>query len=176
MNHRSDAPHLWRSGNRRTRQGRAVRLRSGRRLPRERSSLRGRAGRRSAASRNQTNWFAAIAGAVTWPRASSSGGIADAATVSVNAMGRRHRRGRRRSKSSSATTRDEGPGWKGLGPFSLRASSQHFSSGITKAAIARDSGSCFSRGSGFAKPHSAYNRNPLSLTSADCLSSKLIPL
>ncbi len=63
--------------------------------------------RRSAASRNQTNWFAAIAGAVTWPRASSSGGIADAATVSVNAMGRRHRRGRRRSKSSSATTRDE---------------------------------------------------------------------
>jgi hypothetical protein len=32
------------------------------------------------------NWFAAIAGAMTWLRVSSSGGIADAASVSVNAM------------------------------------------------------------------------------------------
>ena len=64
----------------------------------------GRFGRRWAVSRNQTNWFAAIAGATTWLRVSSSGGIADAASVSVNAMDQRHGRGRRRSRSSLATT------------------------------------------------------------------------
>ena len=53
---------------------------------RERPSRHGRSGRRWAASRNQTNWFAAIAGAMTWLRVSSSGEIADAASVLVNAM------------------------------------------------------------------------------------------
>jgi len=79
----------------------------------------GRSGRRRAASRNQGNWVAAIAGAMTWLRVSSSGGIGDAASVSVNAMGRRPGRGRRRSRNSSNTTSDEWPGSKGLGPFRL---------------------------------------------------------
>jgi hypothetical protein len=80
----------------------------------------GRSGRRRAASRNQRNWVAAIAGAMTWLRVSSSGGIGDAASVSVNAMGRRPGRGRRRSRNSSNTTSDEWPGSKGLGPFRIR--------------------------------------------------------
>jgi len=63
-------------------------------------SLHGRSGRRCAVSRNQTNWFAAIAEAMTWLRVSSSGGIADAASVLVNAMAQRHGRGRRRSRNS----------------------------------------------------------------------------
>src|ERR1700730_13994335 len=87
-----------------TRRGRPVRRRSGRRPPPERPSLHNRSGKRWLVSRNQTSWFAAIAGATTWLRVSSSGGIADAATVSVNAIGRRHGRGRRRSRSSLATT------------------------------------------------------------------------
>ena len=62
----------------------------------------------------------AIAGAMIWPRVSSSGGIGDAASVSVNAMGRRPGRGRRRSRNSSNTTSDEWPGSKELGPFRLR--------------------------------------------------------
>jgi hypothetical protein len=70
------------------------------------------------ASRNQGNWVAAIAGAMTWLRVSSSGGIGDAVSVSVNAMGRPGR-GRRRSRNSSNTTSDEWPGSKGLGPFSF---------------------------------------------------------
>jgi len=44
--------------------------------------------------------FAATAGAMTWLRALSSGGIAYAGSVLVNAMGRRPRRGRRRSRNS----------------------------------------------------------------------------
>ena len=94
MNYPSDAPHprrIWC-----TRRGRPVRRRSGRRLnlPRERPSLHDRSERTWVASRNQTNWFAAIAGAMTWLRVSSSGGIADAASVLVNAMDQRHGRGR----------------------------------------------------------------------------------
>ncbi len=101
MNYRSDAPHHRPSRIRRTRRGRPVR-----RLPRERPSRHGRSVRRWTASRNLTNWGAAIAGAMTWLRVSSSGGIADAASVSVNAMARRHGRGRRRSRNSLATTCD----------------------------------------------------------------------
>ncbi len=70
----------------------------------------GRSGKRWAANRNQTNWFAAIAVAMTWLRVSSSGAIADAASVSANATDQRHRRGRRRSRSSLATRWEEGPG------------------------------------------------------------------
>jgi len=84
--------------------GRPVRRRPGRKLPRKRLSLYGRFGRRGVASRKQTSWFAAIAEARTWLRVSSSGGIADAASVSVNATGRRHGRGRRRSRNSLTTT------------------------------------------------------------------------
>jgi hypothetical protein len=103
MNYRSDILHL----------------RPGRKLSGKRLSPHGRSGRRRAASRNQGNWVAAIAGAMTWLRVSSSGGIGDAASVSVNAMGRRPGRGRRRSRNSSNTTSDEWPGSKGLGPFRL---------------------------------------------------------
>jgi hypothetical protein len=66
-------------------------------------SSRGHPGRRRGASRNQRNWFAVIAGAMTWLRVSSSGGIADAANALVNAIGRRHGRGKR-STSNSFTT------------------------------------------------------------------------
>ena len=104
MNYRSDILHL----------------RPGRKLSGKRLSPHGRSGRRRAASRNQGNWVAAIAGAMTWLRVSSSGGIGDAASVSVNAMGRRPGRGRRRSRNSSNTTSDEWPGSKGLGLFRLR--------------------------------------------------------
>src|SRR5208283_5592550 len=90
-----------------------------RKLLGKRLSLPGRSARRRAASRNQRNWFAAIAGAMTWRRVSSSGATADAASVLANAMDQRHGRGRRPSKSSLATARDEGPGSKGLGPFSF---------------------------------------------------------
>ena len=78
--------------------------RSGRKLPRERPSRHTRSRRRWVVSRNQISWFAAIAGAMTWLRVSSSGGIADAASVSANAMGQRRERGRRRSASRLATT------------------------------------------------------------------------
>ena len=71
-----------------------------RELPGKRLSPHGRSGRRRAASRNRRNWSAAIAGAMIWLRVSSSGGIADAASVSANAMDRRHGRGRRRSRNS----------------------------------------------------------------------------
>jgi hypothetical protein len=94
-------------------------LRPGRKLSGKRLSPHGRSGRRQAASRNQGSWVAAIAGAMTWLRVSSSGGIGDAASVSVNAMGRRPGRARRRSRNSSNTTSDEWPGSKGLGPFRL---------------------------------------------------------
>ena len=104
MNYRSDILHL----------------RPGRKLSGKRLSPHGRSGRRRAASRNQGNWVAATAGAMTWLRVSSSGGIGDAASVSVNAMGRRPGRGRRRARNSSNTTSDEWPGSKGLGPFRLR--------------------------------------------------------
>ena len=87
-------------------------------------SPHGRSARRWAASRNQRNWCAAIAGAMIWLRVSSSGGIADAASALANAMGPRRGRGRRRSRSSFATSWEEGPGSKGLGPFPLRASSE----------------------------------------------------
>src|ERR1700688_3068422 len=44
--------------------------------------------RKKMASKSKSNkLFAAIAGATTWLRVSSSGGISDAASVSVNAMG-----------------------------------------------------------------------------------------
>jgi len=108
MNYRSDILHL----------------RPGRKLSGKRLSPHGRSGRRRAASRNQGNWVAAIAGAMTWLRVSSSGGIGDAASVSVNAMDRRPRRGRRRSRNSSKATSDEGPGSNGLRPFSFTASSR----------------------------------------------------
>jgi hypothetical protein len=42
--------------------------------------------KRRIVSRNRTTWFAAIAGAPTWLPVSSSGAIADAASVLVNAM------------------------------------------------------------------------------------------
>jgi len=54
---------------------------------------------------------------MTWLRVLSSGEIADAASVLVNAMGRRHRRGRQRLRSSWATTWEEGPARKGSAPF-----------------------------------------------------------
>ena len=114
----------WNTRNRRTEAGMNYRsdilhLRPGRKLSGERLSPHGRSGRRRAANRNQGNWVAAIAGAMTWLRVSSSGGIGDAASVSVNAMGRRPGRGRRRSRNSSNPTSDEWPGSKGLGPFRL---------------------------------------------------------
>jgi hypothetical protein len=49
-----------------------------------------------------------------------NGGIADAASVSLSAMGLRHGRGKRRSRSSLATTGKKGPSPKGLGPFRLK--------------------------------------------------------
>jgi phage terminase large subunit len=58
-----------------------VRRRPGRKLPGKRLSLHGRAERRQAISLNQKSWFAGIAGAMTWLRVSSNGGIADAASV-----------------------------------------------------------------------------------------------
>jgi hypothetical protein len=70
----------------------------------KRLNLHGRSGRRRALSRNQRSWFAAIAGAMTCRRVSPSGAIADAASALVNAMGRRHGRGRRRSRNSSTPT------------------------------------------------------------------------
>jgi hypothetical protein len=89
MNYQSDAPDSWPSRIRWTRRSQPVRRRCGRRPPRERPSLHDRSEKRWAVSRNPTSWFAAIAGARTWLLASSSGAIVDAASVSVNAMGRR---------------------------------------------------------------------------------------
>jgi hypothetical protein len=114
----------WNTRNRRTEAGMNYRsdilhLRPGRKLSGKRLSPHGRSGRRRAASRNQGNWVAAIAGAMTWLRVSSSGGIGDAVSVSVNAMGRRPGRGRRRSRNSSNTSSDEWPGSKWLGLFRL---------------------------------------------------------
>jgi hypothetical protein len=43
---------------------------------------------------------------MTWLRALSSGGIVDAASVSVNAIGRRHGRGRQRLRSNSLARRE----------------------------------------------------------------------
>ncbi len=77
-------------------------------------SPHGRSGRSCAANRSQRNWFAVTAGAMTWLRVSSSGGIADAASALVNAMDQRHERRRQRPRSSSTTTCAEGPGSKGL--------------------------------------------------------------
>jgi hypothetical protein len=104
---RSDTPHL-----------RPLRKLTGKSL-----SPHGCSGRRRAASRNQRNWFAATAGAMTWLRVLSSGGIADAASVSVNAMDQRHGRGRRRSRNSLVQDVGRRAGSKGLGPFSFRATS-----------------------------------------------------
>ena len=47
-----------------------------------------------------------LRGAMTWHRVSSSGATADAASVSVNATGPQHGRGRRTSRSSSAPGRE----------------------------------------------------------------------
>jgi len=67
---------------------------------------------------NTTTWGAAIAGATTWRRVSSSGGIAAAESVSANATGRRHERGSRGSRSSSAPRRGIGDrARKGSAPF-----------------------------------------------------------
>jgi hypothetical protein len=66
---------------------------------------------------NQTNWCAAIAGATTWRRVSSSGGIAAAASVSANATGRRHERRSRRSRSKSARGAGSGPGLQRARPL-----------------------------------------------------------
>ena len=101
---RSDTPLHSPCGIRWMRRGRSVGRRPGRKLPGKRLSLHGRSGRRCAVSRNQTNWFAAIAEAMTWLRVSSSGGIADAAGALVNAMAQRHGRGRRRSRNSLTTS------------------------------------------------------------------------
>ena len=84
INCRSDTPHL----------------RFGRKLTGKRLSPHDRSRSRWVVSRNQTSWVAGIAGAMIWLRVSSSGGIADAASVSANAMGRWDGRGRRRSRSS----------------------------------------------------------------------------
>src|SRR5271157_5973989 len=56
-----------------------------RKLPGKRLSPHGRSGRSRTVSRNQANWFAAIAAVMILLRASSTGGIADAASVLVNA-------------------------------------------------------------------------------------------
>src|SRR5579872_7401455 len=95
-------------------------LRPGRKLTGKTMSPHGRSGRRRAESRNQEKLVAATARATIWLRVSLSGGIGDAASVSVNVMDRRPGRGRRRSRNSSNTTSDEWPGSKGLGPFRLR--------------------------------------------------------
>ena len=58
----------------------------------------------AAVIRNRTGWFAAIAGAMTWLRVSSSCEIADAESVLANAMDQRHGQGRRRSRNSLTTT------------------------------------------------------------------------
>ncbi len=97
----------WNTRNRRTKavisQSNTPQLRSGRKLTGKRPSPHGRSGRRWAASRSLTNWFAATARAMIWLRVSSSGGIADVASVLVNAMGLRQRRRRLRSRSSFTT-------------------------------------------------------------------------
>ena len=111
------------STNRRTLCGRAVR-RFERKLSREKPSLHDRSGIRSVLSRNQTSLLAAIVGATTWPRVSSSGEIADAANVSVGDMGRPHGRVGRRSRSSMATNREEGPALKGSVLIRFRDSSK----------------------------------------------------
>ncbi len=88
----------------RTSRSHTPQLRPGRKLLGKRLSQHGCSGRRWAARGNQMNWFAAIAGAVIWLRVSLSGGIADAASVLVNAMDQWHGRAKRRSRSSLTTT------------------------------------------------------------------------
>lgn len=96
-----------------------------RKLLEKRLSPRGRSGRRWALSRNQRNWFAAIAGATIWLRVSSSGGIVDAASVLVNATDLRHLRGRRRSRNSSIQVCGKRAGSEGCGPFSVLSHDTH---------------------------------------------------
>jgi len=95
--------------------------RLGRKLLRKRLSPHGRSGKRRAASRNQRNWFAAIAGVMTWLRVLSSGGIADAASVSVNDMEQRHPSGRRRLRRNSLATSCDRGGLERARPFSSKA-------------------------------------------------------
>jgi hypothetical protein len=97
--------------------------RHGRTLPGKSLSPHSRCARRQGASRNQTNWFAAIAGAMTWLQVSSSAGTADAASVLVNVMDQRHQRGRRNSRSNLATTLEGTGPEKGSVPFSFGATS-----------------------------------------------------
>jgi hypothetical protein len=92
--------------------------RPGRGLLRRKLSPHGRSGRRRVASRNQKNWFAATAGAMTWRRVSSNGGIVDAASVSANAMDQPQWRRRRRSRSR-ATSSEGGRARKGVRLFSV---------------------------------------------------------
>ena len=80
----------------------------GRKLTRQRPSPHRRSGRRHTTSRSQRNWFAPIVGAMIWRRVSSSGAIADAASALLNAMGRRHGREKRRSRSNLIPRRERG--------------------------------------------------------------------
>jgi hypothetical protein len=112
-NAQSDAPFQWILAISRRQPGRQVRKQPITTEPKRRPSLNGRSARYLATNRIQINWFAAIAGAMISLRVLSSGAIADAASVSVNAMARRRRRGRRISKNSLDLTGDWGRARKG---------------------------------------------------------------
>src|ERR1700730_13151646 len=85
-------------------------------------NLRGRSRKRWAASRNQTGSSVAIAAAKILLQVLSSGVIAGAGSVSVNAMAqpRGRRRGRQRS---SVTARNQGPDSEGFGLFFVQRQS-----------------------------------------------------
>ena len=75
-------------------------------------NLRGRSGKRWAASRNQTGWSVAIAAAKIFLQVSSSGVIADAGNVSVNA--RLGRTGEEGKGQEVASRRGSGTGLEGV--------------------------------------------------------------
>ena len=75
-----------------------------------------------AANRHQTGWSVAIVAAKTLLQVSSSGVIADAESVSVNARARPHGSGRRRQRSN--VTRIQGPDSEGFGLFFFSAKFQ----------------------------------------------------
>jgi hypothetical protein len=68
INDRSDTPYHWPRWIRWTWRSRSARRQPGKKPPGKRLRLHGRSGRRWAVSRNQRNWFAAIAEAMTWLR------------------------------------------------------------------------------------------------------------
>jgi hypothetical protein len=69
---------------------------AGRRLPREKPSLHRPLRKQTGNKSKSSKLLCRYRGAMTWLRVSSSGGLADAESVSLNVMGRRHGRGWRK--------------------------------------------------------------------------------